>query len=182
MENQQDEIAVGADVDVKALMAEVRAEVERKKREGLYPPEVLEELDTIGAKPGADQLTRALLGLRHGVAFDTAVPISSQIPIVSPLAASFKFAVRSSIRWYVSALVQQFEQFGANVLHVLNLISDRVRKVEEGAERQAAEQEVLADSVRALELEVGRLMKRLEERRDADPSPRGDDQRAPDDC
>lgn len=147
MENGQ-EVEIGADVDVKAIMAEVKAEVERKKREGLYPPEVLEELDALGASREVDQLTKAILGLRHGVSFDTAVSTASRIPVAAPLAASFKRAVRSSVHWYVSAIVQQIEQFGANVIHVLNLAAERLRELDEGAEH-------VQTSIRALELMIG---------------------------
>lgn len=155
------EVAVGADVDVRALMAEVHAEVERKKQAGLYPPEVLEELDLIGAGTADDALTRAVLGLRHGVSFDTTVPTASRVPVMAPVAASFKRAVRSSVRWYVSAVVQQIEQFGANVIHVLNLVADRLRGIEERAEERSVEHD------RALS-EIGRVLEeRLTEMRAA---------------
>lgn len=154
MENGR-EVEIGADVDVKAIMAEVKAEVERKKREGLYPPEVLEELDALGAGREMDQLTRAILGLRHVVSFHTAVSTASRIPVAAPLAASFKRAVRSAVQWYVSAIVQQIEQFGANVIHVLNLVAERLRALEERVDLQKAEHEhSLQETVRSLETQI----------------------------
>lgn len=147
------EIAVGADVDVRKLMAEIRAEVDRKKREGLYPPDVLEELDAIAAGVGDDSLAKVLMGLRNSMAFSTAVPTASRFPVVAPLASSFKRVVQGSVRWYVSGVLQQVEQFGANVVHAMGLIVERLRSLEESLEHDRA----LGEVVRVLEEQATEL-------------------------
>lgn len=126
------EIAVGADVDVRRLMGEIRAEVDRKRRAGLYPVEVLEELDVLmTSEGGEDSLRPAMLLLRQSAVFSAAVETASRKGPVSPIAASFKRAVRGSTSWYISGILQQVERFAAHAIRVIELLAQRVRRVED---------------------------------------------------
>jgi O-antigen chain-terminating methyltransferase len=129
---QEDDVTIGADVDVRALMADVRAAVARRREEGLYPPDIMQEFDVVSGLDGRDDaLQNALMGLRQTAGFSTAVTTASQIPVVAPIATSFKRAVRSSVRWYMTGIMQQVEAFGANVIHAIGLIAERLRGLEE---------------------------------------------------
>ncbi len=144
MESEEGQVSIGADVDVSAIMAEVRAEVERKRKEGLYPPEILQEFDAVSGLDGRDDaLQNALLGLRQTAGFSTAVTTASQIPVMAPVASSFKRAVRGSVRWYVTGILQQVEGFAANVIHAIGLLVERMRLLEEAAlDRETLRSEV----------------------------------------
>lgn len=129
MEHQ---IQVGADVDVRALMDEVRAEVARKREQGLYPPEVIEELDlSAGSGSSDDLLTLSLIRLRQSAGFSTAVTTASQMGLAAPVASSFKRVVRGSVRWYMVGILQQVEEFAAGAVHTMSVLADRVRRLEE---------------------------------------------------
>jgi O-antigen chain-terminating methyltransferase len=133
-------ISIGADIDVRAFMAEITAEVERKRRAGLYPPVVLAELEMLSQQleTGDDQLNVALQSMRHAAEFSTAVSTGSRIPLLSPLAASFKKAVRGSVGWYLSAVLQQVEVFAARTLRTMTLLSERIHELEQRLPAPAA--------------------------------------------
>lgn len=144
MEPEDGHVSIGADVDVSAIMAEIGAEVERKRKAGLYPPEILQEFDAVSGLDGRDDaLQNAMLGLRQTAGFSTAVTTASQIPVMAPVASSFKRAVRGSVRWYLTGILQQVEGFAANVIHAIGLLVDRVRLLEENAlDRETLKAEV----------------------------------------
>lgn len=127
------EIDVGANVDVRKLMGEIRAEVDRKRRAGLYPVDVLEELDVLMAtsEDGDDSLRNAMLVMRQSAVFSPAVSTASRKGPLAPVAASFKRAVRGSTSWYVSGILQQVELFAAHAIRVIGLLTERVRRVED---------------------------------------------------
>src|SRR5438128_450349 len=120
-----DEISIGADIDVRAFMAEIKEEVERKRRSGLYPPAVLAELELASqVEAGDDQLKIALQSMRQAAEFSTGVSTQSRIPVLSPVASSFKKAVRGSVEWYMSAILQQVEVFASRTLRTMTLLSE----------------------------------------------------------
>jgi SAM-dependent methyltransferase len=134
------EIVVGADVDVRALMREIRDEVERKRQAGLYPPDLLEELDTV---PGSDAiadadeaLNRAMVLLRQSAMFTSIVETGSQIPVVAPVAAAYKKAVQKSTGWYMSAVLSQVQQFAGQTIRVMALLADRVQHLDQKVENE----------------------------------------------
>jgi SAM-dependent methyltransferase len=173
------EISVGADVDVRELMREIREEVERKRQAGLYPPDLLEELDTV---PGSDALAdadealnRAMVLLRQSAMFTSIVETGSQIPLVAPAAAMYKRAIAKSTGWYISAVLSQVQQFAGQTIRVMAMLTDRIQQLDErvqlelGAELRALRDEsrtettALQQRVDALEREVaaGRARERL---------------------
>lgn len=126
------QLSIGADVDVRELMAEIRAEVARKRRQGMYPPEVLEELETgTGGQTADDRLALSLMRVRQSAGFSTAVTTASQMGVAAPLASTFKKAVRGSVRWYMTGIVQQIEEFAADIVHTVSLLAERVRHIDQ---------------------------------------------------
>lgn len=144
MEDEQ--ISIGADVDVRAIMSEVQAEVARKREAGFYPAEILLELDALAGGEGRDDaLQNALMGLRQTAGFSTAVTTASELPVVAPLATSFKRAVRGSVRWYLTGILQQVEAFAGNVIYTLGLVAERLRRLEDSSvDREGLRTEVAA--------------------------------------
>jgi O-antigen chain-terminating methyltransferase len=135
------ELSVGADVDVRKLMEDIRAEVERKRRAGLYPPSVLEELDFIMAGESADEsIKSAMLLLRQSALFSTDVSTASKKGLAAPAAAAFKKAVKGSTSWYVSGILQQVDLFAAHAIRVIGLLSERIRHLEERIPEGALEE------------------------------------------
>ncbi len=127
----EQEVEIGADVDVSKIMSEVRAEIERKRKAGFYPPEVLEEFDAAVSSTGKeDALSNALMGIRQTAGFTTAVTTDSELPVLAPVASSFKRVIRGSVRWYINGILQQIERFGASVIYALRLTTDRIRELE----------------------------------------------------
>ena len=88
--------------DVDALVAELRARVERRRAEGVYPPDVEEELDAHfervtgrAARPSFDRLRQVLHDLhvagdfgRHRLTFDSDLPGGSTVHRVAGKAVS----------------------------------------------------------------------------------------------
>lgn len=124
--DEHSEVAIGADVDVGTLMAEIRAEVQRKREAGLYPPAILAELDLVSQLRGGDaELRIALEGLRQSAEFTPDVTTASSKRFVSPVATTFKRGVRASVGWYVGAILQQLEVFAARVVRAIVTVADR---------------------------------------------------------
>src|SRR5438552_12061316 len=92
-------------VDVKELMREIRDEVERKREAGLYPPDLLEDLDAIAGtdhESTDEALNRAMVLFRQSSVFSSVVETGSRIPVVAPIAAVYKKAVHKSTSWYIA--------------------------------------------------------------------------------
>jgi SAM-dependent methyltransferase len=158
------DVEIGADVDVARIMSDIRSEIARKREAGLYPPEVLEEFDAAVSSTGKeDALSTALMTVRQSAGFTTAVTTDSELPVVAPVAASFKKAIRGSVRWYINGILQQVERFAASVVYALRLTSDRVRELETGAGELDASLESVKGGISSLEATV----KSIETERDS---------------
>jgi len=159
----EQEVEIGADVDVSQIMSDVRAEIERKRKAGLYPAEVLEEFDAAVTSTGRDDaLTNALMGVRQTAGFTTAVTTDSDLPVLAPVASSFKKVVRGSVRWYINGILQQIERFGASVIYALRMTSDRLREVEATSQDAGATVGSLEEKVGSMESMLSDLMARAE--------------------
>lgn len=161
-----DQISVGAEIDVRALMQEIQAEVSRKRRQGLYPPEVLQELETVsGTQTADDLLALSLMRVRQSAGFSTAVTTASQLGLAAPIASSFKRVVRGSVRWYMIGVLQQVEEFAANIVHTVSLLAERVRLLDSRTTGDAMAAElsrVLDEGVAELRSGVSDITKRIE--------------------
>jgi hypothetical protein len=139
MTNETDAlISVGADVDVGALMADVRAEVARKRKAGLYPPEIAMEVDQTLREPGpagGDAFRKSLSELRRASGFSANVPATSRRPVVGPFLAFTKRVIRSMLRWYMHAILEQIAAFGWKVIKALGVAGDRLDEQQERINR-----------------------------------------------
>ncbi len=142
-DREDEKLSIGADVDVSALMEEIRAEVARKRRQGMYPPEVLEEIETVsGSQTADDLLALSLMRVRQSAGFSTAVTTASQMGVAAPIASGFKRMVRGSVRWYMIGVLQQVEEFAANIVHTVSLLAERVRLLDSRLSGQALRDEI----------------------------------------
>ena len=152
-------------VDVQQLMAEIRAEVDWKRRAGLYPPEVLEELDVSLGAFDKDSLDAAIQLLRRSASFSPLVSTASRKGPAAPLAAGFKKAVRSSTGWYMSAVLQQVELFARRATRVIGLLADRLTRIHDELEQ------AIADRAAETRVAVDRLTRTVESLPSADEMP-----------
>jgi hypothetical protein len=118
-------VSVGAEVDVQALTAEIKAEVARKIAEGVYPPELLEEL-----RQASDPLAGALNALADSGVFSVDAPVESGRSLKGRLVTNAKRTIRKAARWYAISLAGQLETFAANTSTVANLLAGRQRELE----------------------------------------------------
>jgi O-antigen chain-terminating methyltransferase len=138
-------------------MNEIHAEVDRKRRAGLYPPDVMAELEVAGPTDGQDDpLSTALLALHHNAGFTHEVPTGSRKRGLAPVASTFKRVVRGSVQWYIIGVLQQVQLFAVHVIRAITLLADRVWKLEHTvAELESADASTdVGDRLAALESAV----------------------------
>ena len=121
--------------DVEALMAEVEAEVGRKRAAGLYPPDVMVEIDAsappAGAgndrphQTGADVVSASLVDLQRSSHVSGLVTTASHKPVIAPLISSARRAIRSSLTWYMNGILEQVNKFADNTVRTVGLLSER---------------------------------------------------------
>lgn len=137
-----------AGVDVTALMAEVRAEVERKRALGMYPPEVLDDMDqSQDFGHSSDAIRAGLSGLRRTYPFSMEAPITASRPALAPVIASTKRAIKRGIGWYIASIVDQLNNFASQVVRLLDQVADQSSRIEQ--------------RLTSLEEQVGDLQSRL---------------------
>lgn len=123
---------------VVGLMAEIEAEVARRRSAGDLPPSLERELDAaferfipVGAGDMDGEIAGAVAQLERAATIDAAVPTGSRWPGV-PLV---KRALRKLMGWYLTYLAQQVSQFGSSAAHSMRLIARRLAVLEEQARR-----------------------------------------------
>jgi SAM-dependent methyltransferase len=127
-------MVVGADIDVKKLMQEIHAEVRRKRDAGLYPPDLLADLDGIaGIDPSdpEDEFNRAMELFRQSAAFTSRVETGSRLPVVAPLATAYKKVLQKGAGWYIGAILGQAQNFAGHTNRMMGMLVDRIRELEE---------------------------------------------------
>lgn len=172
----------GEGVDVKALMAEVEAEVERKRAAGLYPPEVLVELDVPSVAgggrtgKGADNkaVNSALGDVQRASHFTALVTTASQKPVVAPLISGARRAIRSSLTWYMNGILAQLTRFADTSVRAVGLVNERANVLEQHLAqledrvafneewRESVEGQRVAEHLKRLDNAVRDLRNRLE--------------------
>ena len=95
-------------VDVKELMAEIEAEVDRKRAAGLYPPDVTAEIDESAAHAAAggggaggprtddNAVTAALIDLHRSSHVTGLISTASHKPVIAPLITFGRRTIRSA--------------------------------------------------------------------------------------
>jgi len=115
------------------VMAEIDAEVARRRASGELPPTLERELDElflefspVGAR-GSAQL-RETLALVDGAAYvDTAVPVASQ----KAAGTYVKRGIQKATGWYLNYVVHQVTRFSWSVSRMLHVLVDHVEHLEQ---------------------------------------------------
>ncbi len=115
-------------LDVKALMREVEAEVERKRKNGEYPPDLVaapdEEFDV-------DGVTQALARVRHSSIVPMNMRLTSTRPGLGPAVTLVKRSMARMLRWYTGELRRQSQEFAMQTSEALDALAARVKELEE---------------------------------------------------
>jgi len=118
-------VSIGADIDVQALVEEIRAEISRKAAAGLYPADLLQPS---AAEP--DRFRVLLAATRDASDFTADVPISSHRRIAGPWIVRVKRLMLRGLRWYFEALISRFRTFGTNLVNATEQLGERVAEIE----------------------------------------------------
>jgi hypothetical protein len=111
--------------DVEAIVAELQADVVRKRAAGAYPADLLERLHTEfhpdeGLEPPE---VRVLV--------ESARPLQSTRPVVGGAIVFGKRVVRRLLAWYVAPIAQDQTRFNVAILRELRALEQRVARLEE---------------------------------------------------
>jgi SAM-dependent methyltransferase len=111
---------VGADLDPAALEADVRGEVDRKLREGVYPAELLRDV-------APDQVRDMVDALRGAAHLSVEPPVRSSRPFLGRLAVLCKLTLAKLLRWYSRWLVGQMQTLGSSTVSAMGAVEERLR-------------------------------------------------------
>lgn len=111
--------------DVAAIVAELRAEVQRKRDTGELPAALLARLRT-EFRPGSEWEPPEAVML-----IESARPLRSNRPGVGPAIVFAKRAVRRLLAWYVAPIAQEQTRFNQAILRELRALELRVARLEE---------------------------------------------------
>lgn len=143
------------DIDVEAIMAQIRANVARRRAEGAYKEDVDAIADEVfaevmampvaemGGATGAQGLegTLAELNVRWVV---REVPFASGVPVLGKLVVAMRNLWNwMSTKWYVRGLLQQQVEFNALVVRAFNQMWLENQTLAKTVEQQRGEIEVL---------------------------------------
>jgi len=148
-------ISIGADIDVARLTEEIRAAVQRKKSAGVYPEDLMAELEVT-----SDGVTLALEGLRMGAAFSTQPPLDSARRVIGGPAAAVKGGLRLALRWYSQWMVSQLSAFASTVIAAATALHDRLQQ--QSRELKQLQLEVLRDRA-WVQMRLDHMDRRLDE-------------------
>jgi len=116
-------------IDVRALVAEIEAEVARRRAAGEYPEELLARLrsEFRVASEGA-----SLEEMAH---IETVRPLESRRPGLGPVVVFFKRLLRRLVAWYVRPLAEDQSRFNYAMLRRLVALEARLARVETAWQR-----------------------------------------------
>lgn len=114
-------------VDVAALVAEVEAEVARRRAAGDYPEELLLRLRAGFAVEEESEPPEAL------AIVESSRPLRSTRPVVGPAVVFGKRALRRLLSWYVHPAVQDQNRFNLALLRDLRALEARLERLERRA-------------------------------------------------
>jgi len=117
-------VSVGADVDAAALEDEIRAEVARKEREGIYGPELL-----LAIAP--DALSDRMEALRGAAELSLDPPLHSTRPGLGPMVAAVKGALARTLRWHTRWLVGQVQTLGGSTVAAMSAMTERLDEMQQ---------------------------------------------------
>jgi hypothetical protein len=115
----------GQVVDVAAVVAEIEAEVARRRAAGEYPEELLRRL-AVEFHDAADERT-SLEELAH---LETVRPLLSTRPGIGAAVVFAKRLLRRAMAWYVRPLAEDQSRFNFSLLHELRALQQRVERLD----------------------------------------------------
>lgn len=161
---------------VDELLAQLRARVEERRRQGVYPPGLEQELDdhfrriaTHRQPANIDDVRSKLAELQGRMHFDPNIPVESRIPG----GTAFHSAVTKLVARQTNAILQQVQQFAEGVREALHALAtaienpqahvhaDVIGQLDAVFERLAAFERLPGDGGAGL-AEVTRRLERLE--------------------
>jgi SAM-dependent methyltransferase len=116
-------VSIGADVDVRALVEQIQLEVARKAEAGLYPPELLMDIEASNEPLGA-----ALLALRDAAQFSRVAPTASGRARFSSVVSAVKRVIAKTLGWHTRWILDQVHTFGANVVATSSATAELLRE------------------------------------------------------
>ncbi|MBN2006002.1 MAG: hypothetical protein JXA21_21770 [Anaerolineae bacterium] len=145
------------DIDVAAIMAQIRENVARRRAEGAYQEdvdaiadEVFAEVMAAGDASGSSDAqgmdgTLAELNVRWAV---REVPFASGVPVLGGLIVALRnFWNWMSTKWYVRGLLQQQVEFNALVVRAFNQMWLENQTLAKTVEQQRGEIEILNETL-----------------------------------
>jgi hypothetical protein len=111
-------------VDVTALVAEVEAEVARRRAAGEYPEELLRRLRAEFAVEEESEPPEAL------AIVESSRPLRSNRPVVGPAVVLGKRVARRLMSWYVHPAVHDQNRFNLALLRELRSLEARLERLE----------------------------------------------------
>ncbi len=141
---------IGADIDARALVDEIKADVQRKAEQGLYPSDLLIEL-----RASSDPVLAAALDVRDAAGFSTVVPVTrpirASLRYVAPGVVLFKRMTSKGLSWYTKWMVEQTHHFAAASAAATAAIAERLASHDEELTRSRERQEALERRLERLE-------------------------------
>ena len=117
--------------DVAALVAEIQAEVERRRRDGEYPAALLERLRAEFHPSGEPEPPETAMLI------ESARPLRSETPVAGPAIVFAKRVVRRLLAWYVAPIARDQTRFNQAIVRELRSLELRVEALEGRAGRPA---------------------------------------------
>lgn len=157
------------EIDVEAIMAQIRANVARRRAEGAYQEDLDAIADEVFAKVMAFQVSASLPLSGDGLAVTLAelstrwvvceVPFTSRVPVLGPLIVAARNLWNwMSTKWYIRPILQQLIEFNALVVRAFNemdaerrTLIEEMRLLKSVSERQQKEIEWLVKEIQQLQ-------------------------------
>lgn len=147
---------IGADIDARALVDEIKADVQRKAEQGLYPSDLLIEL-----RASSDPVLAAALDVRDAAGFSTVVPVTrpirASLRYVAPGVVLFKRLTSKGLSWYTKWMVEQTHHFATSTAAATSAIAERLAQHDEELARSREGQQALERRVESLEARLADL-------------------------
>jgi SAM-dependent methyltransferase len=132
--NEHPIASIGANVDVVALVTEIKAEVARKAEAGVYPPDLMVELAA-----SSDRLVSVVDAVQSTSHMQFDPPTSSRRPVVGRAIAAAKYSIGRTLRFQTMWMAAQVNTFAGNVAQATALLAERLQEVEEQNATAAAQ-------------------------------------------
>ena len=160
------------EVDVEAIMAQIRANVARRRAEGAYQEDLDAIADEVLAEVMASQPSTSLPPSESGLAATLAemstrwvvreVPFTSRVPVFGPLIVAARNLWNwMSTKWYVQPILQQLMGFNALIVRAFHemdverqAMAEEVCQLKSICEQQQREIELLIEEIKRLQAKV----------------------------